>query len=79
MMIGCIGVAKENQTIRTDLDNELEDARYFTRSEVLSVINGTGRQHMSREEVARIDGKEGAVGAAAAVEEDDALFRMPPV
>lgn len=57
-MIGCIGIAKESQTIRCDLDNELEDAHYFSRASVLAVINGTTKPFMTRAEVAAIDGKE---------------------
>ncbi len=79
LMIGCLAVAKEGQTIRCDLDNELEDARYFTREEVLSVLASTEIQ-LSRHEVAKIDGKEGADGdeAEKKKDENEPLFRMPP-
>jgi NAD+ diphosphatase len=79
LMLGAIAVAKEGQTIRCDLDNELEDARYFTREEVLGVLASTEIQ-LSRHEVAKIDGKEGAEGEEADKKkaEDEQLFRMPP-
>ncbi|WVQ80150.1 hypothetical protein IAT38_002255 [Cryptococcus sp. DSM 104549] len=38
LMIGCFGRATDGQTIRLDLDNELEDARWFPRSIVNDVI-----------------------------------------
>ncbi|CED85528.1 NADH pyrophosphatase I of the Nudix family of hydrolases [Phaffia rhodozyma] len=44
LMVGCFGWADENQTIRLDLDNELEDARWFSRQELLTILadpNGT--------------------------------------
>ncbi|GAA5858823.1 hypothetical protein JCM8547_005002 [Rhodosporidiobolus lusitaniae] len=84
LMFGCWAIAKEGQEIRCDLDNELEDARYFTRSEVLQVINSSKPLQLSREEVARIDGKEGAEAGKDGDEsgkkevQDKGLFRMPP-
>ncbi|KAF8313642.1 hypothetical protein DL93DRAFT_2156137 [Clavulina sp. PMI_390] len=33
LMIGCFAIADSSQKIRTDLDNELEDVRWFTRDE----------------------------------------------
>ncbi|KAF8311211.1 hypothetical protein DL93DRAFT_1507990 [Clavulina sp. PMI_390] len=38
-MVGCYAIADSSQTIRTDLDNELEDARWFTREEVLLMLS----------------------------------------
>ncbi|WVQ72096.1 hypothetical protein IAR50_001641 [Cryptococcus sp. DSM 104548] len=43
LMVGCFGRAKDGQTIRLDLDNELEDAQWFPRSTLLSIIS----QHAS--------------------------------
>ncbi|KAK4703536.1 NAD+ diphosphatase, partial [Phenoliferia sp. Uapishka_3] len=50
LMLGVICVAKPDQTIRLDLDNELEDARYFSRQEVLAVLNGKAKA-WSKEDV----------------------------
>lgn len=36
--VGCLGVASSSQKIRLDLDNELEDARWFTRTELLAIL-----------------------------------------
>ncbi|KAM0793796.1 hypothetical protein ACM66B_001212 [Microbotryomycetes sp. NB124-2] len=82
LMIGAIGVAKPGQTIRCDLDNELDDAQWFTREQVLQVISSTEPLQLSKEDVARMDdkietdnnkNKEGASGG-----KKDVLFRMPP-
>ncbi|KIO18525.1 hypothetical protein M407DRAFT_31807 [Tulasnella calospora MUT 4182] len=37
-MVGFYAIAEPNQEIRVDLDNELGDARWFTREEVLEVL-----------------------------------------
>ncbi|GAA5997181.1 NAD(+) diphosphatase [Rhodotorula paludigena] len=82
LMFGCWGIAKEETDIRVDLDNELEDARFFTREQVLNVINSTKPMQLSREQVARLDGKEGVSGkdvdAAKAEARDEGSFLMPP-
>jgi NAD+ diphosphatase len=38
-MVGFYARANSTHTIRVDLDNELADARWFTREEVLAVLN----------------------------------------
>ncbi|KAG9041777.1 NADH pyrophosphatase [Tulasnella sp. UAMH 9824] len=38
LMVGFYAIAEPNQEIRVDLDNELGDARWFTREEVLEVL-----------------------------------------
>jgi len=38
LMVGFYATADCSQPIRTDLDNELEDARWYTREEVLAVL-----------------------------------------
>ncbi|TCD65344.1 NADH pyrophosphatase [Steccherinum ochraceum] len=40
IMSGFYAIADSNEPVRTDLDNELEDAKWYTRSEVLSVLDG---------------------------------------
>ncbi|KAF9650585.1 hypothetical protein BDM02DRAFT_3154769 [Thelephora ganbajun] len=50
LMVGFYATASESQEIRIDLDNELTDARWFTREEVLAVLNhpqGTNLSPMS--------------------------------
>lgn len=51
LMVGFFATADSSAPLRTDLDNELEDARWWTREEVLRVLshaegtNLTGRDH----------------------------------
>ena len=55
------------------------DARFFTREQVLAVINSTKPLQMTREQVSRLDGKEGEAGATKdgkAGQQGD--FLMPP-
>jgi len=40
-MVGFYARADSTQPVRTDLDNELIDARWFTRQEVLAALNRT--------------------------------------
>lgn len=77
LMIGCIAVAKPDQTIRTDLDNELERAEWYSRSDVLKVLQGADTQ-FSRQEVEKLDGKEGHEVEQAKKKGEDVLFRLPP-
>jgi len=38
LMVGFYATADSSQPIRTDLDNELEDAQWYTREEILAVL-----------------------------------------
>lgn len=38
LMVGFFAIADENAPTRVDLDNELEDARWYTREEILAVL-----------------------------------------
>ncbi|THH29271.1 hypothetical protein EUX98_g4927 [Antrodiella citrinella] len=40
IMSGFYAIADANEPVRTDLDNELEDAQWYTRDEVLSILDG---------------------------------------
>ncbi|KAK4052218.1 NADH pyrophosphatase [Microbotryomycetes sp. JL221] len=88
LMIGAIGVAKPNQTIRCDLDNELEDAQWFTREQVLNVLSSDKPLQLSKEQVARLDDKQTTTSDSDSEQEHDdkgvkrvkkrTLFKMPP-
>ncbi|KAI8993947.1 NUDIX hydrolase domain-like protein [Trametes punicea] len=39
LMVGFYAMASSSQPLRTDLDNELEEARWYTRDEILHVLN----------------------------------------
>lgn len=77
LMIGAICIAKPDQVIRTDLDNELEDARWFPREEVLAVLVGES-EALTKEEVSRFDlQQQGLKGTEAAVKEETTTIRLP--
>lgn len=76
LMIGAIGIAKPGQTIRCDLDNELEDARWFTREQVLEVINSTAPHQISRVDIERMEGNRSPERPKSPKQGE--LFRMPP-
>ncbi|GAA5923106.1 NAD(+) diphosphatase [Sporobolomyces koalae] len=80
LMMGCWGIAKEGSTIRTDLDNELEDARFFTKQQVLDVIRASEPTQLTREEVHRIEGTKATdqTDADRKQIEEKGAFRMPP-
>ncbi|KDN37740.1 hypothetical protein K437DRAFT_259668 [Tilletiaria anomala UBC 951] len=55
-MIGVLGYAMEGQdSIRLDLDNELEDARWFTRAEVLQVLESSATSSLTKQDVEKFD------------------------
>jgi len=39
LMVGFFATASESQELRVDLDNELTDARWFTREEIIAVLD----------------------------------------
>ncbi|GAA6012636.1 hypothetical protein JCM11491_005463 [Sporobolomyces phaffii] len=80
LMMGCWGIAKEGTSIRTDLDNELEDARFFTKQQVLDVIKSSEPTQLTRDEVNRIDGTKQSDQTEADRKkiEEQGAFRMPP-
>jgi NAD+ diphosphatase len=54
-MVGCFGRAAPSQTIRLDLDNELEDAQWFSR-DVLAKLTGTkSGSWLSKEDLKKLD------------------------
>ncbi|GAA5991743.1 hypothetical protein JCM5350_000592 [Sporobolomyces pararoseus] len=77
LMMGCWGIVKEGTSIRIDLDNELEDARFFTKQQVLEVIKSNEPTQLTREEVARLDGGRQNEGDEKK-EKSQVAFRMPP-
>ncbi|KAE8220489.1 hypothetical protein CF319_g5993 [Tilletia indica] len=58
LMIGCFAICKSDKPeseIRLDLDNELEDARFFTREEVLEVIESSANRIMTKKDLERYE------------------------
>ena len=90
-MVGFYARADSTKPIRTDLDNELVDARWFTREEVLTVLNHSFGTRLTRSDNEKLETKGGAPppGATAAgapqprrrgssVSADALPFRIPP-
>lgn len=58
LMIGAFGQTLPNHdTIRLDLDNELEDARFFSRQEILDILDkkGAAERTFTKHELAQLD------------------------
>ncbi|KAF5343875.1 hypothetical protein D9757_014103 [Collybiopsis confluens] len=68
IMCGFYSRADSSKPVRTDLDNELADARWFVREDVLSVLN---HAHGSRIDLTR-------VGEATEQKEGEPPFKVPP-
>lgn len=65
LMVGFYATAGESQEIRVDLDNELADARWFTREEILAVLSHP-------------QGTNFRTQATTPPSENDPPFRLPP-
>ncbi|EKM81168.1 hypothetical protein AGABI1DRAFT_112859 [Agaricus bisporus var. burnettii JB137-S8] len=82
IMVGFYARADSAQPIRVDLDNELVDARWFTREEVLAVLNHTSFR--SNKELSESfgddkgDDPKKVLAEQAAVTADEPPFKMPP-
>ncbi|KAI0823413.1 NUDIX hydrolase domain-like protein [Trametes gibbosa] len=50
LMGGFYAQASSSQPLRTDLDNELEEARWYTREEVLAVLHNSGGTVLTRKD-----------------------------
>ncbi|GJE92791.1 NADH pyrophosphatase domain-containing protein [Phanerochaete sordida] len=67
LMAGFFAIADESAPTRVDLDNELEDARWYTREEILAVLNSTEGTNI-RDPFKAFDAGE-----------NEPPFRLPPV
>lgn len=68
-MNGAFGIAKASPghdlpPIRLDLDNELEAAKWYTREEILAVLDSSAKKHFSRQDVKRIEDAQNHAGGA---------------
>ncbi|ORX38346.1 putative NAD+ diphosphatase [Kockovaella imperatae] len=54
LMVGCFGRAKDGQRIRFDLDNELEDAQWFDRPTIRSLVSSPTGSKYSEAEIKRL-------------------------
>lgn len=75
-MLGCYGLAlSDSQDVHLDLDNELEDARWFSRDEVLAMLS-SGANKISKDEHKKFEPPANHTangGSAAGVQEGAAL------
>ncbi|KAJ7655389.1 NUDIX hydrolase domain-like protein [Mycena rosella] len=84
LMIGFYARADSSQPIRLDLDNELMDARWYTRAEVLEVLNHTlGTKILASDQKKFAEVENGKTSAdaekpAEPVVVDEPPFRVPP-
>ncbi|EIW83465.1 hypothetical protein CONPUDRAFT_81396 [Coniophora puteana RWD-64-598 SS2] len=91
LMVGFYATADSAAPIRTDLDNELEDARWFTREEVRAVLAHPSGTNFTRRDYKQIadevdppvkdqqQSKEAASAHAIAPKDEEPPFRMPPM
>jgi NAD+ diphosphatase len=84
-MIGCLATAAPNTEIRTDLDNELEAADFYSYEIVKAAVDKAGQTGMSRAEVAQIQKASDTAeeSATAKLAKEDAAsaaqnLRIPP-
>ncbi|KIJ60048.1 hypothetical protein HYDPIDRAFT_32624 [Hydnomerulius pinastri MD-312] len=81
LMLGFYATADPSAPIRTDLDNELEDAGWYTREEVLAALAqtpGTGHNDKKIASVWTDDKAKPQSGPNGVVKEEEPLFKMPP-
>ncbi|PWY98670.1 hypothetical protein BCV70DRAFT_201471 [Testicularia cyperi] len=57
LMAGFFGIASDTNpdSIRLDLDNELDDARWYSKAEILEVVNAKKNEHFTRAELEKLD------------------------
>lgn len=55
LMIGVLGRAAPDAQIRLDLDNELQDAKFFPRSLILDALDSSKQVELTEEELQRFD------------------------
>lgn len=87
LMVGFYARADSTKPIRTDLDNELVDARWYTRQEVLHVLNHPEGTRFTRTDVKKMaeitegrqdDSQPSPAASEATRREGDPPFRLPP-
>lgn len=85
LMVGFYARADATQPIRTDLDNELADARWYTRAEIQSVLDhSSGTRFSSAEYKKMSDSTEGSnnqqnTTIMEEIKNDDPRFKLPPI
>lgn len=84
LMAGFYGIANtdDQDAIRLDLDNELQDARFYTRQQILDVINSNSQSHLTRAELQKLDQQHTAPsdesGEQSGKQSNKLAIRLPP-
>ncbi|KAH0828129.1 NUDIX hydrolase domain-like protein [Lanmaoa asiatica] len=78
LMLGFYATADASKPIRTDLDNELEDARWYTREEVLASLNAASGTTSDKIASAWTEDKPKAQSETDTIIKAEPLFKMPP-
>jgi NAD+ diphosphatase len=88
LMIGAIGIAAPHPKdtgdlsklpeVRLDLDNELEGAEWYTREELLSVLEKSSKSHFTREDVKRIEDAQNAAGSGTQQKDEGSVANTDP-
>ncbi|KAF8134332.1 NUDIX hydrolase domain-like protein [Boletus edulis] len=78
LMLGFYATADPSQPIRTDLDNELEDAQWYTREEVLAALDATSNTAGDKIASAWTEDKANAHSGTDTVAKAEPLFKVPP-
>ncbi|WWD19175.1 hypothetical protein CI109_103633 [Kwoniella shandongensis] len=92
LMVGCFGRARDGQTIRLDLDNELEDAQWFSRKLLASLVSSASGSTYTREDYKKLENQnlsdqqtsaalvpsEKKDGEAVETEGEKGITRVPP-
>lgn len=81
-MIGCLATAVPDAEIRTDLDNELETADFYSYETVKAAVKKAGQTGLSRVEVAQIQKASDTAEESAEKPKEEATLaanvRIPP-
>ncbi|KAG9309321.1 NUDIX hydrolase domain-like protein [Chiua virens] len=78
LMLGFYATADESESIRTDLDNELEDARWYTREEVLTSLSWVSNTTNEKIVSAWTEDKTETQSGINTVVKAESPFKMPP-
>ncbi|KAG8214201.1 NUDIX hydrolase domain-like protein [Butyriboletus roseoflavus] len=78
LMLGFYATADSSKPIRTDLDNELEDARWYTREEVLASLGAATSATSDKIASAWTEDKPKAPSGTDSVVKVESVFKMPP-
>ena len=82
-MLGCLATAESSTDIRTDLDNELEAADFYSFETIQAALHASEKTGMSRHEVEQLqkasdEAEQPKVEEKATKVDDKSTVRIPP-